>query len=442
MLYQTDSLSPCSRESTALLPIMSLPMPHLKAEGKATLDKLMQEKLAEKTVPFMFWAATNASETIYENQAGYNKWDDPSSGEVNRDSTLEMFSMTKFVVSLATLQFVENGTVALDDPDQMYKHLPELSELQVLEGYDKDGNAILVPQKNRITLRMLLDHTSGAVHAGRHPRLGQWFESLEKPLAWIFSPDASIKSIMAPLVFQPGTSWAYSCGTDWCGVLVSRLSGMSLEDYFQKNIFARVEGGMPDTSFYPRPDMARRKTEVYDQQKDGSKTGYRFYMGRAETPEQVSKDFLSGAGGLFGTTKDYLALCRSVLQCDPRNSRKPSNPIINHNTYELLFKPSLTLDKAKKEASIFFGNEHYLFLDASETNVNHSVALALSLEDAPHGRRAGSGWWSGLAHTQFWLDPKTGLAGVCNTQVVAPNPHPWNKIYQAFERTLYENIEQ
>ena len=43
----------------------------------------------------------------------------------------------------------------------------------------------------------------------------------------------------------------------------------------------------------------------------------------------------------------------------------------------------------------------------------------------------------GLAK-RSWL---TILQGVCNTQICGPNPDPWNKVYNAFERTLYENIQ-
>ena len=269
-----------------------------------------------------------------------------------------------------------------------------------------------------------------------------------------------MRTLCAPLIFQPGTSWAYSCGTDWIGVLINRLSGLTFEEYLKQNIFARVEGFMPDTTFYPRPDLVARKAGVYERLGDGSLKYYNIWKDRAQTPEAVSKEFLSGAGGLFGTTKDYLALCRAVLQCDPRNPIPPKEPIIQPQTFELLFEPSLTLPKAKSEASQFFKNEHYLFLGPNPENVNHSVGFAMILQDGKHGRKAGSGGWSGMAHTHFWLDPTTGLAvspafglvwlaeanggdyqGVCNTQICGPNPDPWNKIYNAFERTLYENLQ-
>lgn len=32
-----------------------------------------------------------------------------------------------------------------------------------------------------------------------------------------------------PLMYEPGSSWAYSAGIDWAGRLVKRLSHMTLE---------------------------------------------------------------------------------------------------------------------------------------------------------------------------------------------------------------------
>lgn len=40
-----------------------------------------------------------------------------------------------------------------------------------------------------------------------------------------------------PLAFEPGAKWCYSTGLDWAGFLVERVTGSSLEDYFQENIF-------------------------------------------------------------------------------------------------------------------------------------------------------------------------------------------------------------
>jgi methyl acetate hydrolase len=49
----------------------------------------------------------------------------------------------------------------MDDPDIIAQHLPELGKLPILKGYDDDGKEILEEPKNKITLKMLLTHSSG-----------------------------------------------------------------------------------------------------------------------------------------------------------------------------------------------------------------------------------------------------------------------------------------
>jgi CubicO group peptidase (beta-lactamase class C family) len=49
----------------------------------------------------------------------------------------------------------------MDDPEIIAKHLPELGSLPILKGYTDDGKEILEEAKTRITLKMLLTHSSG-----------------------------------------------------------------------------------------------------------------------------------------------------------------------------------------------------------------------------------------------------------------------------------------
>ncbi len=65
-------------------------------------------------------------------------------------------SCTKMVTALGVLQLVEGGRLSLDDSDQLETLCPELKDVQVLRD---DGT--LEPKRSRITLRMLLTHTSG-----------------------------------------------------------------------------------------------------------------------------------------------------------------------------------------------------------------------------------------------------------------------------------------
>jgi hypothetical protein len=74
------------------------------------------------------------------------------------------------IIQLAAIQLIEQGKLALDDPDIISRYLPELNDLKILKGYkDADkpkeqqtkGQEIWEDPKGRITLRMLMTHTAG-----------------------------------------------------------------------------------------------------------------------------------------------------------------------------------------------------------------------------------------------------------------------------------------
>lgn len=69
-----------------------------------------------------------------------------------------------------------------------------------------------------------------------------------------------IKRISKPLLFEPGTSWAYGCSTDWAGVLVMRLNDMPLEAYMEKNIWDPL--GIKNITFHQELKPEVRKNLV------------------------------------------------------------------------------------------------------------------------------------------------------------------------------------
>lgn len=74
---------------------------------------------------------------------------------------MELFSQTKLITSIAVLQLVDRGLVSLDSEEDIEKYLPELQVLEILTGYGDDGKPTTIKPKGKITLRMLMSHTSG-----------------------------------------------------------------------------------------------------------------------------------------------------------------------------------------------------------------------------------------------------------------------------------------
>ncbi len=235
------------------------------------------------------------------------------------------------------------------------------------------------------------------------------------PLPGIFNAEASLASITVPLAFEPGTSRAYGVGITWAGKLVERVSSLRLDEYFRQHIFDHVEGGMPDVSFFPTPEIKKRKMWMCSRDGEGKiKATGRFGLGRAEEAEKISTELLLGGEGLFGTLKDYLAFLRAVLQCDPRYRSNIPHPLLSAGSYAELFRGSIPPLSAKHDGRSNLvqqvGAAGYLDPPPTPETLDHSVGFCLTLVDCVEARKKGSGFWSGVAKTQYWIDPTTGIA--------------------------------
>ncbi len=129
---------------------------------------------------------------------------------MDADAVFRIASMTKPVTSVAAMQLVEQGAIALDEPAAVY--LPELAQAKVLEQFDAErGTYELRPPASPITVRQLLTHTAGFGYPFTSDTLRD------------FEPPVGDGAVVGPLLFDPGTSWWYGTNTDWVGRLVESV---------------------------------------------------------------------------------------------------------------------------------------------------------------------------------------------------------------------------
>jgi methyl acetate hydrolase len=144
---------------------------------------------------------------------------------------------------------------------------------------------------------------------------------------------------------------------------------------------------------------------------------------------------------LYGTTRDYLKFLQAILKCSPTYHSPPSNPLISQTAFKALFTPALETPKAIESLCQMMRGQFYHHPTPTPQNVQHSPGLALYLEDGEWGRKKGSGCWNGALKTVFWIDPTTGIAAECNTNILCPsNDNIVGRTITEFERTLYENL--
>lgn len=139
------------------------------------------------------------------------EWDVP----MPTDAMFEIGSITKQFTAVAILQLRDEGKLGLDD--DLTRWLPD---------FDTRGH--------RVTLRHLLNHTSGIHDLTETPE----FPALVSNRVW---PRDSAYALITrqPFDFAPGTRQQYSNSGFWLlGLVIEKASGMSYEDFVEQRLFA------------------------------------------------------------------------------------------------------------------------------------------------------------------------------------------------------------
>ena len=126
----------------------------------ASLDAILREAVERDDVPGVAAVAGNRNGTLYEGAFGRRGLDRPD--PMTPDTVVWIASMTKAITTVAALQQVEAGKLALDAP--IGETVPALAEPQVLEGFDADGAPRLRPARRP-------DHAPPPAHPHRGLRL-------------------------------------------------------------------------------------------------------------------------------------------------------------------------------------------------------------------------------------------------------------------------------
>ena len=302
------------------------------------------------------------------------------------DSIFRFASITKPITAAALMMLVDDGRVALDDP--VARWLPELSAPVVVR--DPAGPADdVVPASRPITVFDLLTNQAGwgfpsrfdypalellfpVQPDGRHP---QQFPPVDE---WI----AALSRV--PLLYQPGESWLYDTCSAIQGVLIARVTGVSLPEVLSSRVFEPL--GMVDTGFVV-PAFARSRFTSY----------YRSGLELVDGPDgewSTMPAFPLGSGGLAGTAADWLSFGRMVLRGSLLSSSSIALMTTDHTT------------PAHREIGA-------LFLDGDGWGFGGSV-------DPATGRYG----WVGGTGTSAHIFPSSGGAAILLAQVGTDSPTP------------------
>src|SRR5215472_5211967 len=302
VVKMTASLTATGAASARLAAVARAETP--ARSGRATtanIDAVLGAATRAEQVPGVVAQAASDDDILYEGVFGRRRL--PDGPAMTRDTVFRIASMVKLITSVAALQLVEQGKLALDAPVPDID--PAIGAPRVLDGFDDKGAPQLRPPKRPIALRHLLTHTSGFAYRLWDAKAVRYANAVER-----LPPAQRKQAPRTPLMFDPGEAWQYGTSIDWVGRIVEAVSGDRLDIYFRKNIFDPL--GMNDTTFVISPQQRARQASVHRRGPGAALT--------AEPLEPVAKRLpaaprsFSGGGGIYSTAPDYLTLTRALLR--------------------------------------------------------------------------------------------------------------------------------
>jgi len=341
------------------------------------------------------------------------------------DAIFNIASMTKPVTSVAVMMLLEQGKLALDDPVSRY--LPGFDHLRVITHFNPvDGTCETRPAKRTMTLRHLLTHTSGIGYAFSSPivaRLQQGNDKAEWEL---------------PLLHDPGERWTYSPSTRVLGLIVEKISGESLEAFFQEHIFVPL--GMLDTSFAVPVAKQQRVITLYSHS-DGA---FQQQPGRI-VPSSPTAPF-HGDGGLYSTAGDYGRFLRMLLNGgrlgETRILSAKSVALMSRNQIGAVFVSQQPAANPERTRPFPLGAGRDKFgLGFQISAPGHGGIADEGTGDEGRGHRSpGSLSWAGIYNTEFWIDPQRGLGAVLLMQYLPFYDDAAMRTLREFEGAVYGRL--
>ena len=218
---------------------------------------------------------------------------------MQRDTLFWIASTSKTFQATALMMLVDDGKVKLDDP--VSKYLPGFKPRIAVK--DADGKEALREPAHAITVRMLLNHTSGLLYADPAVATRTDCCSLTDEVA---------RFVSLPLMHEPGARFAYqNAGPDTSSRIVEVVSGKDFETFLNERLLQPL--GMKDTAYFPSEEQLSRLAVVYW----FSPTEKKLVRAPQEVfltlPYSDRKTRHAPGGGLFSTGDDLARFARMFL---------------------------------------------------------------------------------------------------------------------------------
>ena len=321
-------------------------------------------------------------------------WADRESGtEIDENTVVRMFSMTKPVVSVALLMLYEEGKFQLNDP--LEKFIPEFADVAVYEGRDDNGEANLVAPKRKPTVHDVFRHTAGF-------STGDWGDEQANAAYGDYSiyrksQGEFVRGLARmPLLYHPGERWVYSSAHDVQAYLVEYFSGMPVRDFIQQRIFDPLD--MTSTYFGQPDERPENYATLYLKDAEGRVSAQPWAEGTGYGK------YVVGGSGMSSTARDYLQFAQMLLNKGELDGERLLSP----STVEFMAMDHMPT----KGMQVGWAKGR-----------GYGLGVEVITDPAQYGSPVSVGQygWSGAAMTYFSVDPAEDMVSVLVTQVRPQN---------------------
>ena len=378
--------------------------PQAAGFSAARLDRLtryLQETVDSGQTTGAVMIVARNGRVVYEKAVGLA--DRESRRPMTPATLFRIASQTKALTSVAAMQLVEEGRLALGDP--VTRWIPGFGEAGVASMVDSSGVQVLRHARLRrpITIRDLLIHTAGLSYGGDVAVRERYVAQGLGPAAgygWYFADKTepicvSIDRLAKlPVVAQPGERWVYGYATDVLGCVVERAAGMPLDQVIRSRITEPL--GMRDTRFCVAETERARLATVYMQTPQGLQRAPEGSRGQGHYVATPCASF-SGGAGLVSTARDYAKLLSALANGGAMGGTR-------------LLAPATVALMTQDHVGDLYGRP----------GMGFGLGFEVVTEPGRAARFGGSGQfgWGGAYASSYWVDPDTGIVGVYLTQLL------------------------
>lgn len=383
---------------------------------KSRIDSILKGFVDSGNVAGVSALIYEKDQEVYFNAFGHS--DREANKPMDRNTIVQIYSMTKPITGVALMTLHEEGKFDLDDP--VAKYAPEFADIKVYAGEDASGKPILEIPNRPMTIRDLTRHTAGFGPAD-DSALGKMVSEADALNRNNTLQQMAEKMGKTPLLFHPGAQWQYGPCVDVQAFMVERISGQPYGEYVREHVLDPL---LLDQTRYFIPEEDRADfAAMYIRKGEGE------LVRDTMTYENYTKKWplTRGGSGLTSTLDDYMKFARMLV----REGTIDSMTILKPESVKLMATNQLADSVSERHFLPSKGQVGF--------GIDFAVRVAPPVDAKENNGVVGEFFWDGAASTLFWVDPVNELTAVLFVQLF---PYDGIGLHKSFRDAVYGPFDE